>query len=83
MKLLQQMSVMGHERLVFHQDPESDLRAIIAVHDTTLGNALGGTRRWCYASEEEAITDGSKQERVRVTSAGRGDPFGLVLGRCS
>ena len=57
MKLLQQMSVMDHERVVFHQDPESDLRAIIAVHDTTLGNALGGTRRWCYASEDEAITD--------------------------
>jgi leucine dehydrogenase len=57
MKLLQQMTVMGHERVVFHQDPESGLRAIIAVHDTTLGNALGGTRRWCYASEEDALLD--------------------------
>ena len=57
MKLLQQMTVMGHERVVFHQDPESGLRAIIAVHDTTLGNALGGTRRWCYESEEAALND--------------------------
>ena len=57
MKILQQMSVMGHERVVFHQDPESGLRAIIAVHDTTLGDALGGTRRWCYHSEEEALRD--------------------------
>ena len=57
MKLLQQMSVMDHERVVFHQDPESGLRAIIAIHDTTLGNALGGTRRWCYASEADAIHD--------------------------
>ena len=57
MKTLQQMSVMGHERLVFHQDPESGLRAIIAIHDSTLGDALGGTRRWCYASEEDAIMD--------------------------
>ena len=57
MKLLQQMTVMDHERVVFHQDPESDLRAIIAIHDTTLGDALGGTRRWCYASEDDAITD--------------------------
>lgn len=57
MKLLQQMTVMGHERVVFHQDPESGLRAVIAVHDTTLGNALGGTRRWCYASEADAIMD--------------------------
>ena len=57
MKLLQQMTVMGHERVAFHQDPESGLRAVIAVHDTTLGNALGGTRRWCYASEAEGIMD--------------------------
>ena len=57
MKILQQMSVMGHERVVFHQDPESGLRAIIAVHNTTLGDALGGTRRWCYASEEDALHD--------------------------
>jgi glutamate dehydrogenase/leucine dehydrogenase len=57
MKLLQQMTAMNHERVVFHQDPDSDLRAIIAIHDTTLGDALGGTRRWCYASEADAITD--------------------------
>ena len=57
MKTLQQMSVMGHERLVFHQDPESGLRAIIAIHDSTLGDALGGTRRWCYANEDDAIKD--------------------------
>lgn len=57
MKVLQQMTVMGHERVAFHQDPESGLRAVIAVHDTTLGNALGGTRRWCYASEADAIMD--------------------------
>lgn len=57
MKILQQMSVMGHERVGIHQDPESGLRAIIAVHDTTLGNALGGTRRWCYATESDALMD--------------------------
>jgi leucine dehydrogenase len=57
MKILQQMSVMGHERVVFHEDPQSGLRAIIALHNTALGNALGGTRRWCYASEEEALRD--------------------------
>ncbi|MCP4011709.1 MAG: leucine dehydrogenase, partial [Phycisphaeraceae bacterium] len=57
MKLLQNMTVMGHERVAFHQDPESGLRAVIAIHDTTLGNALGGTRRWCYASEADGIMD--------------------------
>ena len=55
MKALQQMTVMGHERVALHQDPDSGLRAIIAIHDTTLGNALGGTRRWCYANEQEAL----------------------------
>ncbi|MBT4768273.1 MAG: amino acid dehydrogenase, partial [Phycisphaerae bacterium] len=47
----------GHERVCFHHDEETGLRAIIAVHSTTLGSALGGTRRWHYATEEEAIFD--------------------------
>ncbi len=47
----------NHEQLVFCRRDEVGLKAIIAVHDTTLGNALGGTRRWCYASEAEAIMD--------------------------
>lgn len=47
----------GHERVCFHHDEETGLRAIIAVHSTTLGPALGGTRRWHYATEEEAIFD--------------------------
>jgi len=47
----------GHERVCFHQDPETGLAAIIAVHSTVLGNALGGTRRWAYATEDEALYD--------------------------
>ena len=47
----------GHERLCFHQDPETGLRAIIAIHSTALGNALGGTRRWYYESEADAVYD--------------------------
>ena len=57
MKVLQQMTSYGHERVTFHQDPTTGLRAIIAIHSTALGNALGGTRRWCYASEDEALFD--------------------------
>jgi leucine dehydrogenase len=52
-----QMIEHGHERVCFHHDAETGLRAIIAVHSTTLGAALGGTRRWHYATEEEAIFD--------------------------
>lgn len=48
---------MGHEQVVMCSDPESGYRGIIAIHSTTLGPALGGTRFWNYASDDEAITD--------------------------
>lgn len=47
----------GHEQVVFCNDPDSGLRAIIAIHSTALGPALGGTRFYPYASEAEALTD--------------------------
>lgn len=47
----------GHEQVVFCYDAASGLKAIIAIHDTTLGPALGGCRFWNYASEEEALND--------------------------
>lgn len=47
----------GHERVVACCDRETGLKAIIAVHDTTLGPALGGTRMWNYNKEEDAIYD--------------------------
>ncbi|MDG1837750.1 MAG: Glu/Leu/Phe/Val dehydrogenase dimerization domain-containing protein [Phycisphaerales bacterium] len=52
-----QMIERGHERICFHHDADTGLRAIIAIHSTKLGSALGGTRRWHYATEEEAIFD--------------------------
>lgn len=47
----------GHEQVVYCHDKDSGLKAIIAIHNTTLGPALGGTRMWPYASEEEALVD--------------------------
>ncbi len=47
----------GHEQVVFCNDPATGLKAIIAIHNTILGPALGGTRMWNYASEQEALTD--------------------------
>ena len=47
----------GYENVVMANDPESGLKAVIAVHDTTLGPALGGLRMWNYESEKEAIFD--------------------------
>src|SRR6516165_6641134 len=47
----------GHEALLFAQDTASGLRALIAIHDTTLGLAFGGCRMYPYASEQHAMTD--------------------------
>ena len=47
----------GHEQVVFCNDKATGLKAIIAIHNTVLGPALGGTRMWNYASEQEALTD--------------------------
>lgn len=47
----------NHEQVSFAADPETGLRAIIAIHDTTRGPALGGCRMWAYAGEAEAIRD--------------------------
>jgi leucine dehydrogenase len=57
MEIFKYMESYDYEQLVFCQDKTSGLKAIIAIHDTTLGPALGGTRMWNYASEEEAIED--------------------------
>lgn len=57
------MEQYDYEQLVFCQDKQSGLKAIIAIHDTTLGPALGGTRMWTYASEEEAIEDALRLAR--------------------
>lgn len=57
MGIFTRMEQHGYEQLVFCHDPASGLKAIICIHDTTLGPALGGTRMWHYECEEEAITD--------------------------
>ncbi len=57
------MEKYDYEQLVFCQDKTSGLKAIIAIHDTTLGPALGGTRMWTYASEEAAIEDALRLAR--------------------
>ncbi len=47
----------NHEHVMFCHDEESGLKAIIAVHNTNLGPAVGGCRMWQYESDEEALTD--------------------------
>lgn len=57
------MKDLEHEQIVFCHDPKSNLKAIIAIHNTTLGPALGGTRMWNYASEDEAVVDAARLSR--------------------
>ena len=63
MKLFDTIAEMGHEQIVVCSDPSSGYRGIIAIHNTTLGPALGGTRFWSYASDEDAITDALRLAR--------------------
>lgn len=57
MSVFERMAPDDFEQVVFCQDAATGLRSIIAVHDTTLGPALGGVRMRPYTSEEEALTD--------------------------
>lgn len=52
-----QIASMGHEQLVICYDEPTGLKAIIGIHNTVLGPALGGSRLWNYQSEEAAIKD--------------------------
>jgi leucine dehydrogenase len=51
------MAAGGHEEVVLWRDRTTGLRAVVAIHDTTLGPALGGTRMYPYSSEREALED--------------------------
>jgi len=71
------MAEGGHEQLVFWSDPASGYRGIIAVHDTTLGPALGGTRFWQYDDERAAVLDALRLSRGMTYKAAIA---GLPLG---
>jgi leucine dehydrogenase len=68
---------LGHEQLVLCHDPSCGYLGIIAIHDTTLGPALGGTRFWKYASTDEAVTDALRLARGMTYKAA---VAGLNLG---
>jgi leucine dehydrogenase len=63
MEIFEKIQAHEHEQVVFCYDPTSGYKGIIAIHDTTLGPALGGTRFWNYGSDEEALTDALRLSR--------------------
>ena len=74
-----------HEQVVFCADRESGLRAIIGLHDLTLGPAVGGCRMWPYAREDDALVDVLRLSRgMTYKAAMAGLPYGggkaVVIG---
>ncbi|MDX1710582.1 MAG: Glu/Leu/Phe/Val dehydrogenase dimerization domain-containing protein [Rhodovibrionaceae bacterium] len=66
-----------HEQVVFCHDAESGLKAIIAIHNTSRGGALGGCRMWAYKHEDEALTDALRLSRGMTYKSAMADlPYG-------
>ncbi|MFG6494254.1 branched-chain amino acid dehydrogenase [Fictibacillus sp. UD] len=63
MEIFKYMETYDYEQMVICQDKQSGLKAIICIHDTTLGPALGGTRMWTYETEDAAIEDALRLAR--------------------
>jgi leucine dehydrogenase len=63
MTYFEKIAEMGHEQVVLCHDKASGYRGIIAVHDTTLGPALGGCRFWNYSTDEAALVDALRLSR--------------------
>ncbi len=63
MNIFESMEKLGHEELVFWYDKTTGLKAIVGIHDTTLGPALGGCRMWPYENEDDAIVDALRLSR--------------------
>lgn len=75
----------GYEQVVTCEDADSGLKAIIAVHDTTLGPALGGMRMWPYASWDDALFDVLRLSKgmtykSAVAETGLGGGKSVILG---
>ncbi|MEW6376296.1 MAG: Glu/Leu/Phe/Val dehydrogenase [Thermodesulfobacteriota bacterium] len=81
MKIFERMAQEGHQQLVFFYDRATGLKAIVAIHDTTLGPATGGCRMFPYETEEEAIEDVMRLSRAmtyKTAAAG----LNLGGGKC-
>ena len=63
MHIFDRIAERDHEQVVFCYDPVTGLRAIVAIHDTTLGPALGGTRMWVYEDDGAAVEDALRLAR--------------------
>lgn len=77
MEIFKVLEEREHEQVVFCSDKRAGLKAIIAIHNTTLGPALGGTRMWVYENDEAALKDVLRLSRGMTYKAAAA---GLNLG---
>lgn len=77
MEIYKLMAELDHEQLMFCHEPSIGYRGLIAIHNTVLGPALGGTRYWQYKTEDEAVTDALRLARGMTYKAA---VAGLALG---
>ena len=71
------MEEFGHEEVLFLSDKNTGLRGIVAIHNTTLGPAVGGVRIWKYPNEKSALMDALRLSRgMTYQSAIAGADFG-------
>jgi len=80
-----QISFDGHEQIVFCNDEDTGLKAIIGIHNTVLGPALGGTRMWAYQSEWHALNDVLRLSRgmtfkAAITGLNLGGGKAVIIG---
>ena len=69
MNFFEQMAAQDHEQVIAFQNRAVGLRGFLAIHDTTLGPALGGVRIWPYASDAEALADALRLSRAMTYKA--------------
>jgi leucine dehydrogenase len=84
-ELLSYMSRWGHKKVMLCCDPDTGLRAVIAIHSTALGPATGGTRMWPYESDDQAVLDALRLARgmtYKYAAAGvdLGGGKGVIIG---
>ncbi len=80
-----QLSFDGHEQIVFCNDEDTGLKAIIGIHNTVLGPALGGTRMWSYKTEWDALNDVLRLSRgmtykAAITGLNLGGGKAVIIG---
>lgn len=80
-----QLSFDNHEQIVFCNDEDTGLKAIIGIHNTALGPALGGTRMWQYENEWDAVNDVLRLSRgmtykAAITGLNLGGGKAVIIG---